>query len=103
MFSDAIINEIKFEHLNTKCLIQISKFARILHRYNGSVLKLQDKNIVAMVMHHCQINNHPELNKIFDLLTTELEACIINTELERSLPSQFSLSRKAQDKPLLIN
>ena len=31
MLPDTVINKIKLEHLNTKYLIQVSKFARILH------------------------------------------------------------------------
>ena len=103
MYSDAIINEITFDHLNTKCLIQISKFARALHLLNGTILKLQDENIVAKVMHHNQINNNRELNKIFNLLASELEASIVNSKFESSLLNHFTFKSKAENKRSFLN
>ena len=103
MFSDAIMNEVKLEHLNTKCLIQISKFARALHRYNGTVLKLQDKNIVREIMYHSLVHDDAELNTIYNALKLELKDIILNSELERSLVSNFSAQMNAEPKRQMLN
>jgi len=103
MFSDAIISEIKLEHLNTKCLIQISKFARALHRYNGTVLKLQDKNIVQEVMYHSLVHDNTELTMIYNILKSEIKSIILNKELERSLVSGFSPNVESEPKRQMLN
>ena len=90
MLPDTVINKIKLEHLNTKCLIQVSKFARILHRINGTVLKLQDKNIVQQVVHQSHINDNHDLQTIYESLMSEINQVIVNIELEHSLLSSSS-------------
>jgi len=102
MFSEAIIRDIKLEHLNTKCLIQISKFARQLHRINGTVLKLQDKNIIQEIMFHNRINDNLDLNVTYELLKAEIKHIVINTELERSL-IQSSSGYSIQPKQQILN
>ena len=99
MFSDAIISEIKLEHLNTRCLIHISKFARALHRHNGTVIKLQDKNLMQEIVHHAKQNDNIELRTIFSLLMAEVKNLIVNSELERHLvqgPNGYTIEPKQQ-------
>lgn len=75
-------------------MIQISKFARMLYRLDGTVIKLQDKNIVHEIIHHNRINDNPELRSIYQKLMLEVQDIIAkmdtNNHLSKASSTKFN-------------
>ena len=102
MFTNTKTNDIEFGQLNAKCLIQISKFARALYRLNGTILRLQDTNIIDQITYHCEHNNDTELQGIYAQLRLEIIDIVCDLQLEKSL-LKFSMPHHNTARQTMLN
>ena len=90
------IRKIKRQHLNAKCLILMAKFARTLHRVDGTALRLQDSNIIEQIAHHCDHSDNSELHTIYTHLRLEILKVVCRSPNGNSLIS-FPKQQKNDD------
>ena len=91
------------KYLNSKILILMTKFSRKLHRIDGTVLRLQDDNILEQIMHHCNHTDNSELHTIYTELRLEILNSISGNYSDDSMIKFSSVSGKnssSQNKPL---
>lgn len=85
MFNKINIADVQIEWLNTRCLINISKFARALHRHNGTILNLQEKNILSQIVEQAHKTDDPLLLSIYADLKMELRKLLAQKSLEEKI------------------
>ena len=102
MFTNTKTSDIEFDQLNAKCLIQISKFARVLYRLNGTILRLQESNIMEQITYHYEHNDNAELHNIYMQLRLEIIDIVCDLQLENSL-MKFSMPNQSSTRQQILN
>lgn len=64
--------DIEVSDLNNVSIMLISKFARTLHEHDGTVLKLNDPNVLLQVAKYANTVNSPQLRILYQRLKLEL-------------------------------
>ncbi len=85
MFIKTNKSKLDFTKITPKCLIQISKFARAIYNINGTVLKLQDNDILEQITQHCSNTDNHELHTIYTELQLEIMNIVCDSKLDDSL------------------
>ena len=67
------LKDIEVADLNNVCIMIISKFARVLREYNGSVIHFRDKYIVQQVARHAAMSENPQLDALYLRLKVEIK------------------------------
>ena len=82
MSSKINISEIQLSELNNACLMWISKFTRELKAQGGPVIRMQDENVLASIIHEAKHSDDTTLLAIYDGLKTELKAYLNSSEID---------------------
>jgi len=64
--------DIEVRDLNNVSIMLISKFARALHEHDGTVLKLNDPNVLLQVAKYVNTTDSPQLRILYQRLKLEL-------------------------------
>ena len=72
------------KYLSPKILILMAKFSRRLYRVDGTVLRLQDNNIIEQITYHCDYASDIELHTIYTQLRLEILNVINGNQLDDS-------------------
>ena len=91
------ITNIKPVQLNSACLRLISQFAYQLRKHNGTVLELQDHNIICNVVYHAKASKNEKLQTIYMELLDELKQHMNSPEFEAHLPSLIEQSQDTNE------
>jgi len=82
------LRDIEIGDLNNNCILIISKFARELHEHNGSVLKLNNPEVLIDVARHAHAVDNPQLKLLFQRLKLELRS-----QLNTAIPNHAEVGR----------
>ena len=83
-------SHIKLNHLSNHALTIASKIARVIRIKNGTVIKLQDKNIAVSLAEQVLTLDDDELHLLFREFLDEALATQESTEIEQSKISNDS-------------
>ena len=86
------LRDIQIEDLNNVSITLVSKFVRMLHSHDGSVIKLRDPNILMKIAKHAAHTDNAQLRILFQRLKLE-----IKIQLNEALPN------RAEVGSLIIN
>ncbi len=86
------LHDIKVRDLNNVCIMIISKFARMLHAHDGTVIRLSDPNILLEVAKQASSTDNAQLKILFQRLRLE-----IKNQLNLAIPN------RAEVGSLMIN
>lgn len=78
------LSEIKLTQLNNNCIALISKFSRVLKAHNGSVLRLNDPNVVSDVFAIQASDLNPQLKQLRSRLKKEIKNHLLGDNVEES-------------------
>ena len=108
MTSKISIHDVRMEWLNSRCLVQISKYAKTLHDHNQTVMNLRDEDILQQVTDHARNTQNLLLKEIYIDLKKEIKFCLsdplLSTEIaEQSVPDYLVAdnSSRVPNKELL--
>lgn len=86
------LRDIQIEDLNNVSITLVSKFARMLHTHDGSIIKLRDPHILMKIAKHAAHTDNAQLKILFQRLKLE-----IKNQLNDALPN------RAEVGSLMIN
>jgi len=84
------LSRISHDQLNAKCLVQISKFARVIYQINGSILKLNDNDIIEQITKIAANETNAKLLAIYTQLELEILDVIHSSEHKSSTKTTFN-------------
>ena len=85
------------KYLNPKIIILMTKFARKLHSIDGTILRLQDDNVIEKITHYCDHTDNIELHTIYTQLRLEILNVINGNQLD---DSALKFANTLENEPL---
>jgi len=90
------LRDFEIGDLNNTSIMILSKFARVLHKHDRTVLKLRDPNILLEVAKHANHTDNSELKLCYQRLKLELRK-----QLNTAIPHHENIGRLAMQDNLL--
>jgi len=89
MKSKIDIADIQLTQLNSACLVWISKFARALKDHDGTIIRMQDSNVIGQIVEHAHKTNDADLRHLYRSLKHEIRNLINSEHFDKRSLSKF--------------
>jgi len=89
------LRDIEIGDLNNVSIMIISKFARMLHSHDGSVIKLGDPNVLLEVAKHSARTDNAQLKILYQRLRLE-----IRKQLNQAVPNRAEVGSLMMNQDL---
>lgn len=76
------LKDIQLSQLDNECLRLVSRFAMAARSHNGTVLRVQDKDILVQISAYTRATKDPAISALYTQLKDELLRCVF-TEMVR--------------------
>lgn len=90
--------DIQLTQLNSACLVWVSKFTRALQAHNGTVIHMQDKNVIGQIIQQTHKANNPDLDYLYRSLKNEIRALINSEKFDQRSLASLVITTEQQEK-----
>ena len=74
------LKDIKLSELNTECLRLVSSYLRVLRQHNGTILRMQDDDILLKISDYSHRTRNQELKRLYIRLKDEMRQALIESK-----------------------
>ena len=79
------IRSVKMEWLNSQCLVQVSKYAKLAHDYDETVINLRDEGVLGQIRDHVNSVDDNNLTETYKRIKTEVKNCLADPDLSKEV------------------
>lgn len=79
------IRSVKMEWLNSRCLVQISKYAKLAYDFDGTIINLQDEGVLGHIRDHANQIDDEGLSSVYTQIKVEVKNCLADPELSKEV------------------
>ncbi len=74
------LKDIKLSQLNTECLRLVASYIRALRQYNGTVLRMQDADVLLKISDYSHRTRNQELKNLYARLKLEMGQALLESQ-----------------------
>lgn len=74
------LKDIKLSQLNTECLRLVASYLRVLRQHNGTVLRMQDADILLKISDYSHRTRNQELKNLYVRLKQEMRQALLESQ-----------------------
>lgn len=79
------IRNVKMEWLNSRCLAQVTKYAKLAHDYDGIVIDVRDDGVLGQIRDHVGQTDDRGLMAVYSRIKREIKACLADPSLSKEV------------------
>ncbi|MBX2849797.1 MAG: hypothetical protein KTR16_15850 [Acidiferrobacterales bacterium] len=79
------IRSVKMEWLNSRCLTQVSKYAKLAHDYDGTVINLREEDVLGQIRDHANLVDDSSLRDVYKQVKIEVKNCLADPGLSKEV------------------
>lgn len=79
------IRSVKIEWLNSRCLAQVSKYAKLAHDYDETFINLRGQDVLGQIRDHANTANDADLSMAYRRIKHEVKSCLADPNLSQQV------------------